>query len=124
MEFWTSDDKVIDTGMQLLIFAAIYQVFYAGRTIYSGSLRGAGDTIWLAVISALGAIVVLGFGGLIAVNFFPGYGALGPWAAATLSIITVGLANRRRFRSGIWMKIDLFKRKPVGVILENEADVD
>jgi len=124
MEFWTSDDKVIDIGMKLLIFAAIYQVFHASRIIYSSSLRSAGDTIWLAVVSALSSIVVLGFGGFIAVRFFSGYGALGPWAAATLSIITVGLANRWRFKSNIWMQIDLFERKGVGVILENEAEGD
>jgi MATE family multidrug resistance protein len=124
MGVWSSDDKVIGIGVDILICAAIYQVFHAARTIYSGSLRGAGDTLWLAIASALGAVVVLGLGGVLIVEFLPGLGSLGPWIAATLSIITVGLANRWRFRSNSWMKIDLFKSRRVGVPVENGAVVE
>ncbi len=124
MGLWSSDDKVIGIGVNILICAAIYQVFHAARTIYSGSLRGAGDTLWLAIASALGAVVVLGLGGLLIVEFLPGLGSLGPWIAATLSIIVVGLANRWRFKSNRWMQIDLFKRRPVGVPVEDEAVVE
>ncbi|UCC23293.1 MAG: MATE family efflux transporter [Planctomycetota bacterium] len=121
MRVWSSDDKVIGIGVNILICAAIYQVFHAARTVYSGSLRGAGDTLWLAIASALGAVVVLGLGGLLIVEFFPQLGSLGPWIAATLSIITVGLANRWRFKSNSWMQIDLFKSRRVGVPVENGA---
>jgi MATE family multidrug resistance protein len=129
MALWSTDDKVIGIGVNVLICAAIYQVFHAARTVYSGALRGAGDTLWLAIVSALGAVVVLGLGGLFIVEFLPGLGSLGPWIAATLSIITVGLANRWRFKSNKWMEIDLFssatgKRRAVGIPVENEAVVE
>jgi len=109
MTFWSSDAKVIDIGVDVLICAAIYQVFHAARVIYGGSLRGAGDTIWLAIVSAAGAAGVLGLAGLLVVIFIPSLGALGPWIAATVSIIAVGLANHWRFKSNKWMSIDLFK---------------
>ena len=118
MAFWSSDDKVIEAGVKILICAAIYQVFHAARTIYSGSLRGAGDTVWLAIISAVGAVLILGLGGWLIAKFFPSFGALGPWSAATVSIIAVGLANRWRFKSNRWMQIDLFKRRPLGMPVE------
>ncbi len=121
MAFWSSDDKVIEIGVNILICAAVYQVFHAARTIYSGSLRGAGDTLWLAIASALGAVVILGLGGLLIVVFLPGLGSLGPWIAATVSIIAVGLANRWRFKSNSWMDIELFERRPAGVAVEIEA---
>ncbi len=121
MALWSSDDKVIGIGVDILICAAIYQVFHAARTIYSGSLRGAGDTMWLAIASALGAVLVLGLGGVLIVEFLPGLGSLGPWIAATMSIVVVGLANRWRFKSNRWMEIDLFKRYPVAVPVENGA---
>ena len=121
MRFWSSDEKVIETGVNILICAAIYQVFYAARTTYSGALRGAGDTIWLAAASALGAVLILGLGGLLICQFAPGLGPIGPWIAATLSIISVGLANRWRFKSNRWMKIDLFKRRARGVPVEIET---
>ena len=124
MRFWAPDDKVVvEIGVNLLVCAAIYQVFYAARIIYSGSLRGAGDTVWLAGMSAAGAIVILGLGGFLISVFFPQLGALGPWLGATLSVIAVGLANHWRFKSNRWKKIDLFKRRAIGVAVDSEATV-
>jgi len=120
MQLWSSDDKVIAVGINIMIFAAIFQVFDAATLIYSGALRGAGDTLWLAGVSAFAAIGVLGIGGAIITVLFPQLGSVGPWIAATLSIVTTGLANRYRFKSNRWMRIDLFKRRPVGVPVEIE----
>ena len=125
MRFWAPDDNtVMETGANLLILAAIYQVFHAARIIYGGSLRGAGDTVWLAIVSALGAVVILGLGGLLIVKLFWSIGPIGPWLAATFSIIAVGLANRWRFKSNSWMRIDLFKHRAVGVPVEIGATVE
>ncbi len=118
ISFWSADDKVKEIGVNILICAAIYLVFHAARIIYSGSLQGAGDTIWIAIISAAASIVVLGLGGVLIVICFPSLGALGPWIAATMSVIVNGLANRWRFKSNNWMKIDLFKRQAFGVPLD------
>jgi len=120
MTFWSSDAKVKEIGVNILICAAIYQVFHAARIIYSGPLQGAGDTMWLAIISAVASVVVLGLGGVLIVIFLPSLGALGPWIAATLSVIVAGLANRWRFKSNKWMKIDLFKRHALSVPTEIE----
>jgi MATE family multidrug resistance protein len=115
MRLWTSDDKVIQIGAEILVLAAIYQVFFASRTVYSGALRGAGDTMWLAGASAFGVIVVLGLGGFAIIKAFPNFGAIGPWAAATLSIISMGLANRLRFKSNKWRQINLFAPKAIEI---------
>jgi len=128
MEFWTTEPEMdkafIETGSNILICAAIYQCFHATRTIYGGALQGAGDTVWLAMVSAVGAVLILGFGGWLIAKFFPSFGALGPWSAATVSIIAVGLANRWRFKSKRWMNIDLFKRRAVSVPIQNGAAVE
>jgi MATE family multidrug resistance protein len=124
MVFWSSDEEVIKIGADILICAAIYQVFHAARIIYGGSLRGAGDTLWLAIVSALGAVVILGLGGLLVVTLFGELESIGPWVVATISIIAVGLANYWRFKSNRWMKIDLFKRRPLGVPVETGAVVE
>ncbi len=124
MAFWSSDDTVIAIGIRIFVLAAIYQVFDAATLIYNGSLRGAGDTLWLATVSAFGVIIVLGAGSLCIIKLFPGLGALGPWTAATLSIITIGLANCWRFKSNRWMRIELFKRHGAGVPISDEAAVE
>lgn len=70
--------------------------------------------MWLAVVSSFRA-VVLAVGGVILVWFVPALGPVGPWAAATFSIVAVGIANWWRFKTNRWMQIDLFKRRPPGV---------
>ncbi len=111
MIFWSQDPAVIAAGSQILILAALYQVFHAARIIYIGALRGAGDTMWPAAVSGIGSIAILGFGGVLIARLVPSFGAMGPWMMATLSIVAVGLANGRRFTRGRWMDIDLFKHR-------------
>ncbi|OHB73374.1 MAG: hypothetical protein A2Z25_00225 [Planctomycetes bacterium RBG_16_55_9] len=128
MAFWTTDPQrdraVIEAGADILICAAVYQIFHAARTIYSGALYGAGDTVWLAIVSGVGAVVILWLGGTLMAAAFPALGALGPWMAAALSIIFVGLANRWRFKSKRWMKIDLFKRGGPSLPIRDGAPVE
>jgi MATE family multidrug resistance protein len=124
MAFWSSDDTVIGIGIRIFVLAAIYQVFDAATLIYNGSLRGAGDTLWLAAVSAFGVIIVLGVGSLCIIKLFPGLGALGPWTGAMLSVITIGLANRWRFQSNRWMRIDLFKRHGAEMPISDGAAVE
>lgn len=124
MTLWSSDDKVINIGINIFILAAIFQVFDAVLLTYNDALRGAGDTLWLAAIEASGAAIIMGLGGFCMLKFFPRLGALGPWIAATVKIIVVAFANRWRFKSNRWMQIDLFKRRPVGVPVEVESMVE
>ncbi len=124
MVFWSQDPKVIRIGSKILVCAALYQVFHAARIIYGGALQGAGDTIWLALVSGIGAIGVLGIGGTLVVWLLPELGTVGPWVMATLSIVVVGLANRWRFQSRQWMKIDLFKHRPQPMPLPVEPSAD
>jgi len=124
MHFWSSDPKVISVGMNILICAAIFQVFDAATITYTGALRGAGDTKWLAIISASGALVILGLGGYTLVRLAPQLGAVGPWIACTVNIIVVGLANRWRFKSRRWTRINIFAPGAVAIPVEVESAID
>jgi MATE family multidrug resistance protein len=125
MAFWAPDDKeVVRIGSSIFIFAAVFQVFDAMLITYYDALCGTGDTLWLAIVEASGATVIMGLGGFCMIKFFPEFGALGPWGAATVKIIVVSFANRWRFKSNKWMQIDLFKRRPIGVPVEIEAVIE
>lgn len=121
---WNLGETATDIGAKILICAAIFQVFDAAVLTYSGALRGAGDTLWLGFISAVGALLVLGGGGWLVVTLFPTLGAIGPWIAYTFHIIIVGIADRWRFKSNKWMRIDLFKRRPAGLPTEIEPLIE
>ena len=112
MKFWAPlDDKVVEAGVNIFILAAVFQLFDAIVIIYIGALRGAGDTVWLAGISAVASIVILGLGGVAVVIYLPQLGELGPWGVALAEIAFVGFSHRWRFNSRKWMRIDLFKRR-------------
>ena len=124
MKWWAPGDaEVVAVGMKILICAAIFQLFDAATLTYNGALRGAGDTVWLAGISITGVTLILGLGGFLIVRFFPELGAVGPWIAFTANIIFMGLANRWRFKSKRWTKIELFKKRAATIPVEIEKVV-
>ncbi|MFA5554261.1 MAG: MATE family efflux transporter [Phycisphaerae bacterium] len=120
MKFWAPlDDKVVAAGVNILIIAAIFQLFDAPTITYTGALRGAGDTVWLALVSSFGVFIILGLGGWLMVTFFPQTGEFGPWSAALAEIMFVATAHHYRFKSKKWMRIDLFKRR----VMEMPAEI-
>jgi Na+-driven multidrug efflux pump len=109
MGFWSDDPAVVNVGTEILICAAVFQVFDAAVITYGGALRGAGDTLWMAIVSAGGSVLILGAGGFLLTTFAPQLGAIGVWIAFTANIIMVGFASRWRFKSNNWQKIDIFE---------------
>ncbi len=107
MRFFTHDPQVIRIGGTLLIFMAAYQIFDAMFIVYAGALRGAGDTLVPAAVQgAMVWSIVVGGGVLIATRS-PRLGVAGPWSAATLFGILLGIFLLLRFRAGRWMAIHL-----------------
>ncbi len=121
ISIWDLTPEASVLGAKILICAAIFQIFDAAVITYNGALRGAGDTLWLGLITTAGAVLVLGVGGWAIVTLAPQLNAIGPWLAYTLHVILVGLANRWRFKSNHWHDIDLFKRQAKAVPVEDCA---
>jgi MATE family multidrug resistance protein len=105
--FFTSDPVVLRMGTTVMVFCGIYQIFDAMYVIYSGALRGAGDTFIPAVISnILCWSLVVGAAGAMA-RLAPQYGIAGPWTVATIYGGLLGIFLIVRFGRGKWMKIHL-----------------
>ena len=109
--FFSQDAEVIRLGGTLLVLAACWQFFDALFIIYSGALRGAGDTFVPAV-----ALIVFNWsititGGFLVAHFLPSWGAAGPWSTALLYGIVLGVFCFLRFEAGGWRKISLVQHK-------------
>jgi MATE family multidrug resistance protein len=98
--------EIVKYGRVMLVMVALYSLFDSGNIIFSGALRGAGDThftMWMAVAMAwlffvppvYTLIVVLGRGVLVA------------WVWATVYICVLALVFYARFRTGKWQHIKL-----------------
>ena len=104
------DFRVIVTyGRRILILVAIYSIFDAMNIIFSGALKGAGDTtftMWAAVVVAWIFFVPPVY---VIIEVFE-MGVLFAWGWATLYIIMIGSVFCWRFRKGKWKEIDMLGR--------------
>lgn len=101
--------EVIRIGAGVMICAAVFQLFDGLGIIYNSALRGAGDTFWPSMLFIFSHWVILIAGGWAVAALRPQWGSVGPWMAASLLLIFIGLALWWRWHSGRWMKIDLFQ---------------
>ncbi len=102
-------DQIVSVGSKVMICAAVFQVFDAFGIVYTGALRGAGDTRWPMMMSGLLAAVFALGGGLFMVNVLPQLESVGVWIAGSAFIISLGVTMSIRFQMGHWKKIDLLE---------------
>jgi MATE family multidrug resistance protein len=104
--------QIIALGSQVLIAAAIFQLFDAVAIILSGALRGAGDTVWPGVATlVLSWTCIVGVGHLL-IETAPRLGAASPWIGAAAFLIALGLAMLARFVGGKWRSMRLVDDEP------------
>lgn len=111
IRFFRPEPEVVLLGGQMMIFAALFQVFDGMCIAYNNGLKGAGDTRWPAAVGVAMVWGVMVGGGWLAVRYWPEGQSFGPWLGATAFIILLGLAYAYRWHGGRWRKIDLFAGK-------------
>ncbi len=105
--------QIVRIGGDIMLCAAIFQLFDAVGIIYVGALRGAGDTYWPMAMTVLLSWGLVVGGGIMAVWLVPQWTSIGPWIAASLYVVALGVVTAWRFESGAWRKIDLLDRAAV-----------
>ncbi len=124
MSLFSGHEAVIAIGAQLLVFAALFQLFDAAALTYSNALRGAGDTVWPMVVGVLLIWTVLVGGSTWVVRAHPEFGSAGAWAFAALFVISLGTALWWRWRGGRWETIDVIGRGAPAEAVRATAMVD
>src|SRR5690606_41093954 len=83
--------------------------------VVTGSLRipypshfrsGAGDTLWPMVVGPSLSWGVLIGGSWWVARTYPEYGSAGPWAFASLFVITLGIVFWLRWQGGRWESLE------------------
>ncbi len=104
--------EVLAIGSRLMICAAVFQTFDAVGIVYTGALRGAGDTMVPGVATiVLSWTLIVGLGAWLAWNH-PGLASVGPWIGASAYIIVYGVWMALRFERGAWRRIRLLEPTP------------
>ncbi len=99
--------EIVRIGSRIMLAAAVFQAFDAVGIVYSGALRGAGDTLWPGVVTiVLSWVLIVGLGWGFVV-WTPGLESLGPWIASAVYIAALGAAMGWRFEKGPWRTMRL-----------------
>lgn len=103
--------QIMDLGVILLRFVAVFCFFDAMNLIFSGALKGAGDTqfiMWTIGGLSIGVMIVPSY---LALEIF-GAGIYTAWILVTLYISALGMAFFLRYRHGKWKHMRVIETPP------------
>ncbi len=102
----TDDGAVATRAWHLLCVAMLFQCFDCTQMIYANALRGAGDTLWPAIVTPIAALSLMLGGGYGLAVWWPAGGAIGPWLALTVYVLVLSVCFVLRFTHGPWETMD------------------
>ncbi|MCF8041604.1 MAG: MATE family efflux transporter [Desulfarculaceae bacterium] len=102
---------MVELGVELLRFVAVYSMFDAMVLVYIGSLKGAGDiyfVMWSMALVCVGLVIVPLLVGVEAL----GLGLYFIWGCVTMYVVVLGLILRWRYSRGLWKKMRVIEAAP------------
>jgi Na+-driven multidrug efflux pump len=103
---YSDDPEVINLTVVCLRIIAVSVPFLAIIQVFSGGLRGAGDTRVIMLINVVGDWGIRLAGSYI-LGIHMGMGLVGVWIAMALEQVARGLVLLARFRRGAWKGIHI-----------------
>ena len=91
LRVFTTDPRVLDTGVRLLAIAAAFQLFDGTQVVATGVLRGIGDTRTPMVTNVIGHWM-FGLPSGYALCFWAGWGVAGLWVGLSIGLTLVAVA--------------------------------
>lgn len=102
--FFKNETHIIDIGVKLvyvMIFVVLFQII---QVIYTGALRGAGDTLYTAISSTISVTVVRTIISYV-FGYILGFGITGVWVGILADQVVRFILSSIRFKQGKWVKI-------------------
>jgi putative MATE family efflux protein len=101
---FTRDEYIITRGVPIIYMCAVVVAGQISQVVFSGCLRGAGDTLFIAVTSMISIAIVRPI--VSYVLCYPlGFGLYGAWVGIILDQYMRLVLNGLRFAGGKWTKI-------------------
>lgn len=101
---FSGDPEILDYGSVIMRFLAVIVFLQVAQVIYSGCLRGGGDTKYVALVSLISVACIRPFSGWLFV--YPlNLGLVGAWMGLLLDQFIRLMLTRWRFRSDKWLAI-------------------
>ena len=104
--FFKEETHIIKIGVGIIRIIIVVVLFQIQQVIYMGCLRGAGDTLFTAVVSALSVTVIRTAVSYLACYTF-GFGIYGIWFGVAADQISRYFMVMPRFKMGKWALIKI-----------------
>lgn len=106
MKLFSDDAEIIREGVNILWVVAFVSLSQVSQIIFTGSLRGAGDTKYNAVVSFISIVIIRPTLAYVLCHVFH-VGVIGAWFALMLDQYTRFVCVTVHFYRGKWMNIKL-----------------
>lgn len=106
ISLYTNEADVIAAGADIMLLIAVTSPILTSGSVISGSLRGAGDTKFVAYTSFV-SIGILRPGATWLFCYPLGFGLMGAWIAYSADQVLRLIINYARFLKGGWTKINI-----------------
>ena len=104
---WFSDTpEVLEKGSTLMLMISVILLFQIQQVLFCGTLRGAGDTRFMAIVSLLSVAIVRPGTAFLLTRIVP-WGLYGAWIAVLVDQIIRATFACIRFYRGRWTRIEL-----------------
>lgn len=100
------EEQIIAIGVNIMRIIAIIVVLQISQVIYMGCLRGAGDTLYTAVVSTI-SVTIMRTAGSYFFCYVMGWGIAGIWMGVVADQVSRLVLASIRFKQGKWIQIKI-----------------
>ena len=106
MSAFFEENEIIEIGIYLVYFVLVTILFQIRQVIYMGCLRGAGDTLYTAVVSAISVTFIRTTASYVFCYIF-GMGIYGVWVGVLSDQVLRFICAAIRFKLGKWVTLKI-----------------
>ncbi len=100
------EQEIVDIGVGIMRVIALIVVLQISQVIYMGCLRGAGDTLYTAVVSTI-SVTIMRTAGSFFFCYVMHWGIIGIWMGIVADQVSRLVLASIRFKKGKWMHIKI-----------------
>lgn len=97
---------IVALGVDIMRVIGLIVVLQISQVIYMGCLRGAGDTLFTAIVSTI-SVTIMRTAGSYFFCYVMGWGIVGIWMGVVADQVTRLVLASARFKQGKWMSIKI-----------------
>lgn len=106
MELFFKEAEIVDIGVKIMYVIIFIVVLQISQVIYMGCLRGAGDTLYTAIVSTVSVTIARTVGSYF-FGYVMGFGIVGIWMGVVADQLSRFLLASIRFKKGKWTEIKI-----------------